>query len=327
ISFSTKENIDEWLKYPNFRVDVKLFIICKLFQYNQTINFDLNFIATHLSSILSKKRIKFNKRFQQLIIQFCGILAHHKVDSEVIFNILSIITTKPLDRIPYFSNIHSDRKEEISMDITLAKETLVFSLQSEEANIECFSPSRFKDIDSIKDYEKRNSLERDKKEFIHFYKYAVPIYQLRSDLLTKRIPQSECVTKFEEICSNIGKDYDFKYQFGYWANDRFIFLSGKLAEIALLFDNKAKSIDFIIKSLDSQTDKLKLRFEILDKIILLKDLLKISLRLLNESDEIINDSELSSNEIIENYIRCLIFSSKINDSLSKDFFDKAIKAT
>jgi hypothetical protein len=276
---------------------------------------------------LSKKRIRFNKRFQQLIIQFCGILAHHKVDSEVIFNILGFITTKPLDRIPYFSNIHSDKKEEISMDITLAKETLVFSLQSEEVNIEYFSPYRFKDIDSIKDYEKRNSLERDKKEFVHFYKYAVPIYQLRSDLLTKRLPQSECLTKFEDICSSIGKDYDFKYQFGYWANDRFIFLAGKLTEIALLFDDKDKSIDLIIKSIDSQTDKLKLRFEILDKIILLKDLLKTSFRLLNESDRIINDSELSSKEIIENHIRCLILSSKINDSLSKDFFDKAIKAT
>src|SRR5690606_7053261 len=185
----------------------------------------------------------------------------------------------------------------------------------------------FKNIDKVEDYEKRNSLERDKKEFVHFYKYAVPIYQLRSDLLTERFSQSECLTKFEKICSNIGKDYDFKYQFGYWANDRFIFLSGKLTEIALLFDDKDRSIELIINSVDSQTDKLKLRFEILDKIILLKDLLKTSFRLLYESDRIINDSELSSKEIIENYIRCLILSSKINDSLSKDFFDKAIKAT
>lgn len=327
INFSTKENIDEWLKYPKFRVDVKLFIICKLFQYNQPINFDLNFIATHLLSILRKKQVKFNKRFQQLIIQFCGILAHHKVDSEIILNILNFITTKPLDRIPYFYNDYSDKKEGIVMDITLAKESLVFSLQNEEANIEYFYPDRFKNIDKVEDYEKRNSLERDKKEFVHFYKYAVPIYQLRSDLLTERFSQSECLTKFEEICSNIGKDYDFKYQFGYWANDRFIFLSGKLTEIALLFDDKDKSIELIINSLDNQTDKLKLRFEILDKIILLKDLLKTSLRLLNESDEIINDSELSSKEIIENYIRCLLLSSKINDSFSKDFFDKAIKAT
>lgn len=327
ISFSSKENVDEWLKYPYFRVDVNMFIICKLFQYNQPINFDLNFIATHLLSILSKKRIKFDERFQQLIIQFCGILAHHKVDTEVIFNILSFITTKPLDRIPYFSKIHSDKNEEISMDITLAKETLVFSLKSLEVNIEYFYPDRFKDIASIKDYEKKNSLERDKKEFVHFYKYAVPIYQLRSDLLTERIPQSECLTKFKEICNNIGKDYEFKYQFGYWANDRFIFLSGKLTEIALLFDDKANPIDLIINSLDRYTDKLKLRFEVLDKIILLEDLLKTSLKLLNESDEIINNSELSSKEIIENYIRCLLFSSKINDSFSKDFFAKAIKAT
>src|SRR5690606_5009001 len=56
-------------------------------------------------------------------------------------------------------------------------------------------------------------------------------------------------------------------------------------------------------------------------------LLKTSFRLLSESDKIINDSELSSKEIVENYIRCLLLSSKINDSFSEDFFDKAIKAT
>lgn len=327
VSFSTKESIDRWLKHPNFRIDVKLLIICKLFQYNQPINFDLNAIANHLSGILSKRQIKFGEGFWQLIPEFCGILAHYKIDTNTILDILNFVSTKPLDRIPYFQDNYSGENEEIAMNVTLTKETLVLSLKNEEANIECFYPDKFNGIDKIKDYEKRNSLESEKKEFALFYNYAISIYQLRSDILTERIPQSECLTEFEKICNNIGKDYNFKYQYGYWANGRFIFLSGKLAEIALLLKDRAEKIDYIINSFDSQTDKLRLRFEILDKIILIKDLLKTSLKILNESDEIIKDSELSAKEITDNYIKCLIFSSKIDNSFSKYFFDEAIKAT
>ncbi|GAA5098109.1 hypothetical protein GCM10023210_33940 [Chryseobacterium ginsengisoli] len=314
------------MQYPSFRTDVKIFIICKLFQYNQPINFDLNLITNHLLNILIKKRIKFSKRFQQLIIQFCGILAQRKTNPKIILDILAFIIIKPLERIPYFYN-YSDKDEEIAMDITLAKETLIFSLNNSEATIESFFPDKFRNIDKIKDYEKRKSIESDKKEFVSFYKYAVRIYQLRSDLLTERITQSECLSKFETICSNIGSDYELKYQYGYQINDRLTFLSGKLAEIALFFKEKAERIDFIIKSLDNQTDKLKLRFEVLSKTILIEDLIKNSFKILAESDEIIKDSDLSAKEATDNYTKCLLFSSKIDNAFSQYFFDEAIKAT
>ncbi|PQA97067.1 hypothetical protein B0A69_03190 [Chryseobacterium shigense] len=326
ISFSTKENIGEWSQHQNFRTDVKIFIICKLFQYNHPINFDLNLIANYLLNILTKKTLKFNKRFQQLLVQFCGILAHHKTNPKIILDILGFIIIKPLEEIPHFFN-YSDKDEEIAMDITLAKETLILSLNNSEANIESFFPDKFRNVDKIKDYEKRKSIESDKKEFVSFYKYAVRIYQLRSDLLTERITQSECLSKFETICGNIGNDYELKYQYGYQINDRLTFLSGKLAEIALFFKEKAERIDFIIKSLDNQTDKLKLRFEVLSKTILIEDLIKNSFKILAESDELIKDSDLSAKEATDNYIKCLLFSSKIDNAFSQYFFDEAIKAT
>lgn len=325
ISFSTKEDIDLWLKYPKFRLDEKIFIICKLFQYHQFINFDLDLIAIHLLKVLAKKQIEFSKRFQLLMIQFCAILANHKINSETVFDILSFVTTKPLERIPYFYSTYSDDKEKISMDITLAKETLMFSLKNEDANVEYFYPKKFKDVESIKDYEKKRSLERDIDEFIKFYKYAVPIYQLRSDILINRISLSDGLNRFEMLCNNIGSDYEFKYN--HRADDRLIFLSGKLVEIAILFENKDKRIDFIMKSFDHQADKLKVRFEILEKIILIKELLNVSLKLLHESDTIIKDSNLSAKEITDNYIKCLLFSSKVDDPFSQYFFDAAIKAT
>jgi hypothetical protein len=327
MSYSSKENIIEWLKYPKFRIDVKIFIICKLFQYNQPINFDLKPMAIHLLVIFSKRQIEFDKSFWQLIIQFCGILIHHKIDTKTVLDILNLVKAKPIDKIPYFRNDYANEKEEIVMDITLAKEILIYSLKNEEVTLDNFYPAKFSDIDKIKEYEKRNSLESDKREFSLFYKYAIAIYQLRSDLFKQQISQSECQAKFEEICKNLNKDYEFKHQFGYWANERFIFLSGKLTEVALLLKDPSKSIGVIISSFDSQTDKLRLRLELLDKIILRQELLKVSFKLLGESDKIIKESNLSAKEATENYIKCLIFSSKIDNSFSKYFFDEAIKAT
>jgi hypothetical protein len=327
MSYSSKQNIIEWLKYPKFRIDVKIFIICKLFKYNQPINFDLKFLAVHLFGILSKRQIEFDKSFWQLIIQFCGILAHHKIESKTILDILNFVKSKPLNKIPYFRNEYENENEEIVMDITLAKEILISSLKNEEATLENFYPAKFSDIDKIKEYEKRNSLENEKREFSLFYKHAIAIYQLRSELFTERISLSECQVKFEEICKNIGNDYEFKHQFGYWANERFIFLSGKLAEIALLLKEPSKGIGFIVNSIDSQTDRLRLRLELLDKIILQQELLKVCLKLLDESDKIIKDSNLSAKEATDNYIKCLILSSKIDIFFSKYFFNEAIKAT
>ena len=327
ICFSTDKNIEDWLKYPNFRIDVKLFLICRLFQYNKPIDFDLASIANDLSGVLSKGEIKFKESFQQLIIHFCGILAHHKTDLNTTLNILNFINAKPLDRIPYFNSTYSDEKDEIQMDITLFKETLILSLNNKEADIENFYPEKFKDIDKVEDSEKRNSLESDKKEFTVFFKYAIPVYQLFSDLLTNRISKPDCLSKFEEICNKICNEYEFKHQYGYWANDRFLFLSGKLTEIALLLEDKVERIAFIITSFNDQTNKLRLRFEILSKIILRKEFLKTSFKLLDESDKIIKDSELAANEVTDHYIKCLLFSRKIDDSFSRYFFDEAIKAT
>ncbi|WP_273016258.1 ATP-binding protein [Leeuwenhoekiella blandensis] len=327
LSYSKNEEINSWLKYPKFRLVSQVFIICKSFQYGIPINYDINSIAVRLVNVLLRIQTEFKENFKQLIIQFCGILAYHKIDRETILGILAEIKTKQLERIPYFYNSFSDKNEEKVMSNFLTKETLILSLDEEEADLENFYPEKFNDIDEIKDYEKRNSLERDKKEFTGFYKYAIPIFQIHSDILTNRIDEKDCLKKFQSICSEIKNDYHFKYENRHWSNDRLLFLSGKLANMALLFKDRSKLIDVVISSFDSQTDKLRLRFEVLNKIILQRDLEKTSHLLIDQSDKIIKDSEFSANEMTDNYIKCLLLSSKIDGSFGKYFFDEAIKAT
>lgn len=327
ISYSKNEEINSWLKYPKFNLISQVFIICKSFQYDIPINYDINSIAIRLANVLPRVQTEFKKKFKQLIIRFCGILAYHKIDVETILGLLAKIKTKPLERVPYFYNSYSDKDEEKVMSNFLTKETLKLSLKDEEANIENFYPEKFKNIDKIKDFDRRNSLENDKKEFRGFYKYAIPIFQLHSDILTKRITERDCLTKFQSICTEIEKDYNFKYENRHWSNDRLIFLSEKLTDVVLLFKDRSKLINIIISSFDNKTSKLRLRFEILNKIILQKDLKKTSYQLIDQSDKIIKDSELSANEMTDNYIKCLLLSSKIDDSFGQYFFDEAIKAT
>lgn len=327
ISYSKDEEINLWLKYPKFRLVSQVLIICKCFQYGIPINYDINSIAIRLADVLPRVQTEFKENFKQLIIQFCGILAFYKIDTETILGILKKIKTKPLERIPYFYNSYSDKDEEKVMSNFLAKETLSLSLKEEEADLENFYPNKFKNIDKIEDYDRRNSLENDKKEFKGFYNYAIPIFQLHSDILTNRIDEKDCLEKFKSICSEIKNDYHFKYENRHWSNDRLLFLSGKLADMALLFKDRGKLIYVVISSFDSQTDKLRLRFEVLNKIILQRDLEKTSYQLIDQSDKIIKDSELSANEMTDNYIKCLLLSSKIDNSFGQYFFDEAIKAT
>jgi hypothetical protein len=325
--FSDEKKISEWLEYPNYRIDVKVFIICRLFQHDKAINFDLNSIACVLSAILSRNDIKFKANFLQVIVQFCGVLAFHKIESATILKILNCVKTKQLESIPSFGNIYSDKKEEIMLDVALFKETLILSLNNEEPDIEYFYPEKFKDISKTEEYEKRNSLERDKKEFTLFFKYAISIYKLRSDALTGVAVEPDLRARFEEACSKVGSDYELRNLSRYQAKGVFLFLSGKLAETALLLENKEDKIKFIIKSFEGRSNGLNLRLNVLEKIILNKQMFKLSLIVLGESDRIIKDSEMAGREAVESYIKCLLLSSKMDDHFSRYFFEEAIKAT
>ena len=96
LSYSKNEEINSWLKYPKFRLVSQVFIICKSFQYGIPINYDINSIAVRLVNVLLRIQTEFKENFKQLIIQFCGILAYHKIDRETILGILAEIKTKQL---------------------------------------------------------------------------------------------------------------------------------------------------------------------------------------------------------------------------------------
>ena len=117
LSFDSSSQISNWLTYNKFRIDVKIYLICKMFKFEKKIDFDLNGIAKHLNKILSKTDIKFEQVFQLCIVNFCEILAHYKINEHIISNILSHLTYSNPKRTPSFYGQYGGRDEigEINM--------------------------------------------------------------------------------------------------------------------------------------------------------------------------------------------------------------------
>lgn len=323
----SSEQMREWLEYSGFRIDEQVFIVCKLFKIGREANFDIKEMAVHLSKLLTRRKIEFGNHFKQILIDFCFILAQNEIDKNVIIEILGAVDATPLEHLPYLNKRYGDNRNEVELNLVLSKTVLKFSLEGNELNSCSFLPKRFDKIPKIKEYAKRNELENEQRRFLSFYKHAVEVFELHANICTQKLTGVSYGEKFSEICKNIGADQEFRYLHGHRSDDFLIFFAGQLVKVALLLEDPPKYIESVLTSLDSDVDQLQLRFEILDKIALHHKSLPLVFKLLKDSDTIIDGSQFSSKEMTESYIKCLVLSSKVSDSYSRHFFDKAIAAT
>ncbi len=320
------EQIREWLDYSGFRIDEKVFIVCKLFKIGRELNFDIKEMAVHLSMLLTRRKIQFGNDFKQILIDFCFILTQNEIDKNLIIEILGAVDAIPLEHLPYISKRYRDNRNEAELNLVLSKRALLCSLERKELNSSSFLPKRFDKIPKIKEYAKKNELENEQRRFLSFYKHAVEVFELHANICMQKSIGMSYGEKFNEICKSLGADREFRYLHGHRSDEYLIFFAGQLMKSALLLDNQIKYIECVLTSLDD-VDQLQLRFEILDRIALHGSALPLVFKLLRDSDAIIDGSQLSSKEMIESYIKCLVLSSKVSDSYSRQFFDKAIAAT
>jgi hypothetical protein len=324
---SSNKQITLWAKYKNFRIDSQIFIVCKLFQFEKEIYFDLNSMAHSIHKILSKNRIKFKTSFKLLIVEFCEILAfNQKSSSEYIVDILNLTEFKKTTDIPSFNSKYDNDKNAKEMDLHLRIITLKSSLNNQNISIEDIYPKELIADDKTKNYEERSYLDRKKREFSSFFNYALPIYKLKGDRISFVLNDEECRKKIEETCSKIKNDWDFKYTNGYSSNERLFNISSLLLDITLLLENNENLIDIIINSFEEKTSKLGLRFIILEKISHLKRFHKIALKIINEIDSLIEKDTISAKEATEFYIDCTLSAVKVDKEIGKYYFDKAIKS-
>ncbi len=326
LSLDSSSQISDWLKYNKFRIDVKIYLICNLFKFEKKIDFDLIEIAKYFEKILSKTNIKFEQSFQLYIVNFSEILTYYKINKHIILRLLSHLTYSKLKRAPsFYSRQYGDRDEVGEMNLFFRIECLKHSLKNKKLSLKDVYPKKFENIDKIEDYKKRKSIERDKKEFKSFFKYAVTIYQLRSDIFGNVINTDGITKEFENICDNYNKDYDFHYTNGYQSKEMLNYLVGLLVEIITL-SNKKELIEKLNFSFSGKSNQLTYRFSILEKLIHLEGFSNINLVLLNEIDELIKNSSQTSQNMVDNYIKCALLGKSIDAETGKYFFNESISA-
>ncbi|WP_420573638.1 ATP-binding protein [Kordia sp.] len=326
--FSKKEDIKNWLKELKVPFATQVFIINKLFKFGINIDgFETELLVSFLLKVLNKK-VKFKRIFYSSIIDFCEIISfENKVDKDKIIEILNKVEYEKLDRVPSFSNKYfTDKDSEIELDINLRINVLLASLNGQTVQLENLYPDKFKDIEQIKDYDERRSVEDDKKDFSRFFRHALTIFQIKADKITGRLNHKECIEKFSLICTNIEKDWEFRH-YNYRSQDYLNYLASRILDFLLLIGLENQHVDLILNSFkDDESNRISLRLKILNKISHFIKYHATCLKLLDEIDKYIEEGLLSATETTELYLECTLYGSKIDKETGKHYFDKAIEA-
>ena len=324
--FSNKTEINKWFKIEPLRIDAKIFVITKSYKYGMHQDFELKMIASEIEKVLSRKAIKFNTKFRQILVDFCEILISNDIDKYLINNILKHIKFELPKYIPSFYRRHGSDDDADKINLFLKIKSLKAFLDRKLLSVESLLPDEFNYIDNIEDYEKKNSLERKKKEFTSFYKHILPIFQLNTDFVSKKITVEEADITFRNICESFSGDYSFRYENGHSYREKVNYFASLLANFAVKI-NHNNLIDILVTSLDSNASKIAMRFWIVEEIIHAKAFLNKNLKILSEIDELIKTGSNPSSQKIESYIKCALLSRKIDFNSGKYYFNEAINAT
>lgn len=320
--FSSDEEISDWLKSAEkLRLDIQIFLVTKLFQYKREIHYDLKKLVL---KTLRCKRIKFDIRFHSVLVDFCEILLFKDKYRDEVSEILASINYDVPMHIPYFRNQFDDGKDEISMDLALRSKILKASISNETISLNHIYPNKFNDIDKIEDYEKRRHLESDKQEFDNFYSFNLLIYQLRSKMFLNETKIDDLISEFQDIYQKINSSYDFDYKAGHRSQDQKLFFVSKLSKLIGLLNKKSLIINVLTSF--KKMPYTGIRFTILNTIQYLREFDDISLKILNEIDKKLDEINVTSQELIDDYIKCTFISSKIDKEVGKYFFEKSIES-
>ncbi|MBZ9631735.1 NACHT domain-containing protein [Salegentibacter sp. LM13S] len=324
--FSHKTEIDKLFQIELLRIDAKIFVVTKAFKHKVPQDFELNIIASEIEKILCKKIIKFNIAFRLIIVDFCEILIFNDIDKILVKSILNHIKYESPKYVPSFYRTHGNDDEANKLNLYLKAKSLKAFLDNELISVENILPDKFLEIDKIKDREKQNSLESEKKKFSSFYNHILPIFQLNIDFISKKITIDEATKKFTDICEPFSKDYSFRYENGHSYKEKLNYFASLLANFVVKI-NRDDLIEVLIKSFDINAAKIAMRFWILEETIHVKDFLNRNLKILNEIEELIKTDSNPSSQIIESYIKCALISRKIDFNSGKHYFNEAINAT
>lgn len=322
---SNDDQINSWIGEINFSLPAKIVLLNKLNQFGKPLFIDLKEVAEKLSLAI-KRNIKFESYFYTQLIEFSELTMKLKVmPQSKIIQILGVINTDELQHVPSFYNKYYNGDEDLNMDLYLRKQTLLNVINSKLFDIEDFYPSHFKNIENIKEYEKRQSLIHKKEEFERFFKHAIPIYQLNADYYSTRIGKKEATVRLKNTFTSIGNDWNFRYRTGHNASEQLNYFGFKLVDMISCFDDKNEFIELVLNSSKNKDEnQIKLKLLIANKLVYDNTLNSEILAILKDISESIENSSFLARDAVEYYIECSLIANKIESGIGRFYFDKAV---
>lgn len=322
-----EEEITQWIKPLNLPIHLKLLILEKI-EFSKHL-FNLDRIANYLLILLSKK-VNFEIYIKPLIISFCELyIKNNPLNKEIVLKILESIKVKLPDYMPSLmgSPYSDDNSNGVNIDLLLRKNSLKGILTNTPIKLDDLYPEKFKEPKNKKtDYKIQQSRDSEKRKFDGFYKHAIAIYEFRAKIIISHKNEKN-IENFTTICKKIKEDWDFRYYDSYGVRYKLNYLALVLCDTIPYLDKYDSLIELLITSFENKKEnRISLRVLIAQKNSSIDRIKDYTYKVLDEIDNLVQDSTLPSSNRIDYYISLAKISKGLDKNISKLYFEKALEA-
>ena len=317
IKYSEKRKIRKWIETYKFSLFERLYLINKFKGTGIAMPFNATELIDELIPVILKIN-KFNINQKSIIIEFCENVISKNNDK----NILIILENVSLNMPEWVPSYTAANIKETEAELFLRKATLIASIKDVPIEIKDLYPLQWKVKFNEQTKEGRRRSDEEVYKFDRYYSHAIRVYQFRVDCLFIKKSKPALLKELKTMLFRIKEDWEFRY-YDNWAKYKLIHLATMLIDRIDVF----QSIDFvddIILAFDyKDQNRISLRLLIAERLVIIERTKKISLKLLNEINEIIQNSYFEATTIVDYYIKCALIAKLIDRDAGLFYFNLA----
>ncbi len=317
IKYSEKRKIRKWIKSYKFPLFERLYLINKFKGTGITMPFNASELIDELIPLLLIIN-KFNINQKSIIVEFCENVISKSNDK----NILIILENVSLNMPEWMPSYTAANIKETEAELFLRKATLIASIKDVPIEIKDLYPVQWK----VKFNEQTNGGRRRSDEevykFDRYYSHAIRVYQFRVDCLFSKKSKPALLKELKTILFRIKEDWEFRY-YDNWAKFKLIHLATMLIDRIDVFQNIDFVEDIILAFDYKDQNRISLRLLLAERLVIIERTRKISLKLLNEINEIIQNSNFEATTIVDYYIKCALVAKLIDRDAGLFYFNLA----
>ncbi|HLX90812.1 MAG TPA: NACHT domain-containing protein, partial [Puia sp.] len=326
---STKKEIQQWLGNGNPRADVKLLINQVFFEQSWTPPYPASDFIPKLELIKRASR-KLNVQLMESLVSFAEQqFRYNSSSSKEIIKILDCIVTKFPTNLPSFYKSGYRMDEDLEhLDLHFRTYVLQHTVLGTPMKVDDFLPARLLvDTGNMK-YKERQYIGEEKGKYLSFFRHLLPAYQLRLEMLGKRVRTKSIEKKLGAILRSFDSDLDISYRHRFSSRYFARYLALKLMDGVFYLSQPETAIEQIKKNLKPEKgERIDLYLKLANRLAGTERFQKSALLLLEDADKQIEGHGLSGSSQLEYYTEAAIIASKVSKLTGKTYFDKLVNAS